>query len=87
MDRIKNKEPVHWRYHIGDDVDVTLKAPYVCINIRRHCIPKDEGTYHPTKRGVALHIGEWKELKNVIPVLKQREPELRQLVPLYRTDL
>jgi hypothetical protein len=38
-----------------------------------------------TKRCVALHFGEWKEL--IIPLLEEREPELRQLVPLYRTNL
>jgi hypothetical protein len=36
---------------------------------------------------VALHFGEWKELKQIFPLLEEREPELRQLVPLYRTDL
>jgi hypothetical protein len=41
----------------------------------------------PTKRGVALHFGEWKELKQIIPLLEEREPELKQLVPLYITDL
>jgi hypothetical protein len=50
-------------------------------------IPADEWTYPPTKRDVALHFGEWKGLKQIIPLLEEREPELRQLVPLYRTDL
>jgi len=42
---------------------ICIKAPYVCVRIRKHFIPADEWTYRPTKRGVALHIGEWKELK------------------------
>ncbi|NYT46726.1 MAG: transcriptional coactivator p15/PC4 family protein [Candidatus Methanofishera endochildressiae] len=87
LTRVIENEPVDWRYHIGDDVYVTLKAPYVCINIRKHFIPAGEWTYRPTKRGVALHFGEWKELKQIIPLLEEREPELRELIPLYRTDL
>jgi hypothetical protein len=85
--RVIEKEPVDWRYHIGDDVFVTIKAPFPFVHIRKRFIPAGEWTYRPTKRGVALHFGEWKELKQTIPLLKEREPELRQLVPLYRTDL
>ena len=87
LTRVIEKEPVEWRYHIGNDVFVTIKAPFPFVHIRKHFISADEWTYRPTKRGVALHFGEWKELKQIIPFLEEREPELRQLVPLYRTDL
>ena len=85
--RVIEKEPVDWRYHIGDDVFVTIKAPFPFVHIRKHFIPTGEYIYHPTKRCVALHFGEWKERKQIIPLLEEREPELRQLVPLFRTDL
>jgi hypothetical protein len=87
LTRVIEKEPVDWRYHIGDEVYVTNKAPYVCVHIRKHFVPAGEWTYRPTKRGVALRFGEWKELKKTIPLSEEREPELTQLVPLYRTDL
>ena len=76
LTRVIEKEPVEWRYHIGDKV-------YVCVYIRKHFIPAGEWTYRPTKRDVALHFGEWKELKKTIPSSEEREPELTQLVPLY----
>ena len=87
LTRVIEKEPVEWRYHIGDDVFVTIKAPFPFVHIIKHFIPAGEWTYRPSKRGVGLHFGEWKELKQIIPLLEEREPELRQLVPLYRTDL
>ena len=87
LTRVIEKEPEEWRYHIGNDVFVTIKAPFPFVHIRKHFIPADKWTYRPTKRGVALHFGEWKELKQIIPLLEEREPELRQLVPLYRTGL
>ena len=59
----------------------------VSFRSHQHFIPVAEWTYRPTKRDVALHFGEWKELKQIIPLLEEREPEPRQLVPLYRTDL
>ena len=69
LTRVIEKEPVEWRYHIGNDVFVTIKAPFPFVHIRKHFIPADEWTYRPTKRGVALHFGEWKELKKIIPLL------------------
>jgi hypothetical protein len=68
LTRVTEKEPVEWRYHIGDDVFVTIKAPFPFVHIRKHFIPAGEWTYHPAKRGVALHFGEWKELKQIIPL-------------------
>ena len=56
LTRVIEKEPVERQYHIGDKV-------YVCVHIRNHFIPAGEWTDRPTKRGVALHFEEWKELK------------------------
>jgi hypothetical protein len=36
--RVIEKEPVDWRYHIGDDVFVTIKAPFPFVHIRKHFI-------------------------------------------------
>jgi hypothetical protein len=87
LTRIIEKEPVGWRYHIGDDVFLRIKAPFPVVHIRKHFIPAGERTYRPTKRGVALRFGDWKELKKPISLLEEREPELRQLIPFYRTYL
>jgi hypothetical protein len=65
LTRVIEKEPVEWRYNIGDDVFVTINVPFPFVHIRKHFIPK---------RGVALHFREWKELKQIIPLLEEREP-------------
>ena len=33
LTRVIEKEPVEWRYHIGDDVFVTIKAPFPFVQI------------------------------------------------------
>ena len=33
--RTKDGEPVDWRYHLGEDVYVIIKAPQLTIHIRR----------------------------------------------------
>jgi hypothetical protein len=67
---------VDWRYHVGEDVYVIIKAPQLTIHIRKHFVPNGEWTLHPTKRGVTLSLYEWKELKKIIPLFEEREPEL-----------
>ena len=75
------KEPVDWRCHIRDEAYVTIKAPYVCVHIIKHFIPAGEWTYRPTKRGVALHFGEWKELKK-IPIGGRKRARTDPVSPL-----
>ena len=41
-----------WRYYIGNDVFVTINAPFPCVHISKHFNPPGEWTYHPTNRGV-----------------------------------
>jgi hypothetical protein len=40
--RVIEKEPVEWRYHIGNDVFVTIKAPFPFVHTRKHFIPAGE---------------------------------------------
>ena len=77
--RVKDGEPVEWRYDLGDDVYVIIKAPQLTIHIRKYFVFNGEWTLHPTKRGVTLILYEWKELKKTIPLFEDREPELRTM--------
>ena len=72
LTRVIEKEPVDWRYHIGDDAFVTIKAPFPFVHIRKHFISTGEWTYRPTKIGVALHFGKWKELKKNNPIVGRK---------------
>ena len=72
MRRIREKEPVDWRYHLGEDVYVVIKAPHPIIHVRKHfVVPSEEWRLQPTKRGVALSFFEWQELKKTILCLKK----------------
>jgi hypothetical protein len=52
----KDREPVDWRYHLGEDVYFIIKAPQLTIHIRKHFVPNGEWTLHPTKIGVTLSL-------------------------------
>ena len=74
--RLKDGEPVDWRYHLGEDVYLITKAPQLTIHIMKYFVPNGEWTVHPMKIGVTLSIYEWKELKKTITLFEEREPEL-----------
>ena len=76
ISRVKDGEPVDWRYALGEDVYVIIKAPQLIILIRKYFVPNGECTLYPTKIGVTLSLYEWKELKKTIPLFEDREPEL-----------
>ena len=56
--RMKDGEPMDWRYDLGEDVYVLIKAPQLTIHIRKHFVPHGEWTLHPTKIGVTLILYE-----------------------------
>jgi hypothetical protein len=51
---VKNGEPVDWRYDLGEDVYVVIKAPQLRIHTRKYFVPNGEWTLHLTKRGMTL---------------------------------
>ena len=79
ISRVKDGEPMDWRYHLGEDVYVIIKAPQLTIHIRKHFVPHGEWTLQRTKIGVTLSLYEWKELKKTIPLFEDRESELRTM--------
>jgi hypothetical protein len=76
ISRVKDGEPVDWRYDLRKDVYVIIKAPQLTIHIRKYFVPNGEWTLHPTNIGVTLCLYEWKELKKIIPLFEDRDPEL-----------
>ena len=42
ISRVKDGEPVDWRYDLGEDVYVLIKAPQLTIHIRKHFVPHGE---------------------------------------------
>ena len=69
-DLISRVKDVDWKYHLGEDVYVIIKAPRLTIHIRKHFVPNGEWTLHPTKIGVTLSLCEKRELKRPCLYLK-----------------
>jgi hypothetical protein len=72
---------VDWRYDLGEDVYVIIKAPQLRIHNRKYFVPNGEWTLHPTKRGVTMSLYEWKELKKTILLFEDRRVSSAYLPP------
>ena len=70
---------VDWRYDLGEDVYVIIKALQLTIHSRKNSGPSGEWALHPMKRGMTLSLYEWKELKKIIPLFEDKEPELKSM--------
>lgn len=84
--RVADRSIVDWRYHLGNDYFLTIKSPRPYLYLTK-LVVYHERLHIPTTSGISLHRDEWKELKKAMPLIEEQEPELRHLVPLYRTDL
>ena len=79
IQRVKDREPVDWRYHLGEDIYVIIKAPASTIHVRKYYVPNGEWTLFPTRSGVTFTPYEWKELKKTISVFEDKEPQLKTM--------
>jgi hypothetical protein len=79
ISRVKDEEPVDWRYHLGEDGYVIIKAPQLTIYTRKNFVANGEWTLHPTKIEVTLSLYEWRERKKIITLFEEREPELKTI--------
>ena len=72
ISRVKDGEPVDWKYQLGEDIYVIIKAPHLVIHVRKYFVANEESTLHPTKMtGVTLTPYEWEELKKIISVFEE----------------
>lgn len=78
---------VDWRYHLGRDFSLSIRSPHPYVHITKFCYPEDIRRFPVTTIGLSLRRDEWEALKKAMPTIEQEEPELRHLIPLYRTDL
>jgi hypothetical protein len=54
ISRVKDGEPMDWRYDLGEDVYVLIKAPQLTIHIMKHFVPHGEWTLVVEKGGRGL---------------------------------
>ena len=61
--KMKQREDVDLRIHLGGNVHVSVGSPYMCVNIRQwERITFGNKSLLPTARGVSLKFWQWEHL-------------------------
>lgn len=67
----EQKETVDYKYHLGENVYVTIKNGYPVVNIRKWFLPDGQNETVPTKKGIALSFKQWEFLRSAIDLISQ----------------
>jgi hypothetical protein len=77
---IKNKQYVKMERRLGGTVYVSVTTGYRCVDIR-HFYGKEGVGPRPTKKGIALRLREWDNLKTAAIEIQSAYPEMVDLEP------
>jgi hypothetical protein len=74
--------PQKYCQHLGRAWYVSVTPGYRCVDFRRWYRSADRQT-KPTRDGIALRLGEWTELKDLVATIHQELPTLFLQLPCY----
>jgi len=80
VEALRVNHPVSCMIHIGGGYYVSITSGFNCIDIRKFYVsygPK------PTRRGIALRLGEWTEIKKIINTINNKFPTLGTTLPCF----
>jgi len=68
--------PISYKTHIGGGYYVSITSGFNCIDIHKFYIPYGQTDPKMTRHGIALRLGEWAEIKNIISTINDKFPTL-----------
>lgn len=78
---------VKQKWHLGSNIFASIDSEFNnCIDIRQWFLPEGENDVMPTKKGIALPISQWHNLRDTIGPMEKFIPELAQLEPCNLSD-
>ena len=81
------KEKADYDIHIGGNVCVKVSQKYPFrVDIRQYFLPDGDVEPVPTKRGISLLWGEWKDVIDCISYLEELCPPLKSIVPCFLSE-
>ena len=86
MKALRAGESVGYKQHIGGGYYVSITSGFYCVDIRKFFIPYGETDVKPTRRGIALRLREWEDMKKIIDAINNTYPTLGTALPCYLGD-
>ena len=73
------------KWHIGNDIFITVSKEYPTVDIRRFWKPSEGEDYRATKNGAALTIRRWNSLRDAQNIIRDFVPQLDEVSNLSST--
>jgi hypothetical protein len=80
LQQIAAKQYVKYCTHIGGKWHVSVTTGFACVDIREFYYHPTQGP-SPSKKGIALRLGEWSALKEVVQQINAKYPVLTTTLP------
>ena len=62
---------------------ISVTSGYKCVDFRKFYVPYGQAGVKPTKKGIALRLREWDEMKRVVDAINDAFPALATALPCY----
>jgi len=82
LDMVNGKE-VKYRAHYGGCYYVSVTTGLDCVDFRLWYLPYGREEVKPTKKGIALRLREWAEIRRTMKTINRDYPSLASEVPCY----
>ena len=77
--------PVNYRQHIGGGCFVSVTTGFKCVDFRQFYVPYGDIEIKPTRKGIALRLAEWDQMRKVIDLIDSFYPALADNSSCYLT--
>jgi len=76
-------QPVNNRQHIGRGFYVSVTTGFKCVDFRKFYMPYGQTEIRSTRKGIALRLAEWDQMKKVMELIDGAYPTLANALPCY----
>ena len=81
-----NNETVNYRQHIGGGHYVSVTTGFQCVDFRKFFVPYGQTEIKASRKGVALRLSEWAEMRKLVETVNNAYPALGTALPCYLAD-
>jgi len=78
-----NDQLVSYRQHIGGGHYVSVTTGIPCVDFRKLYVPYGPQQVKPTKKGIALRLSEWADMRNLVETINTDHPAVATALPCY----
>lgn len=79
-------EIVNFRQHIGGGYFVSVTSGFFCVDFRKFFVPRGQHDVKPTRKGIALRLYEWADMRKVIEDINTDYPDIGTALPCSVQD-